>query len=65
MTLAARRRNGIFAVAAPGVAARDAAQAQPGTVQHAVALDSLKKVLGAGGMKPAAGARSADEVERR
>ena len=56
-------RDWVVALTAPGVAAGDSAEAEPTAADKAVAFDGLKKILGAGGMKTAAGAGTSDKVD--
>ena len=45
------------------MAATDAAKAEPGAAQEAVAFDGLQEVFGASGVEAATGAGSAEEVD--
>ena len=60
-----RFRHRIFALPAPRVTTRQSFQAEPASAQDAMALHCLEKIPRTGGMKPAAGPRSAQPHKQR
>jgi hypothetical protein len=59
------RRHRVFPLSAPRLATREAFQPEPAAPQRAVAFHRLQKICGTGRLKPATGARPAQDREDR
>ncbi len=57
-------RHRVVAVATPGVATADAAEAQPGSFEGTVGFQGIEEILGAGRIVAAACARAGKGVQR-